>query len=149
VIVSSAWTALHLGAGLALRFFSARLSGQTLKQGRFSNIAPARPGKEVSMKRIVRYKVKPGHVEENERLSKRVYEALQRNQPKGLHYATFKMEDGLSFVHIVSYDNGRDNSILVDLPEFKEFVADIKERCEEMPVNVELAEVGSYHFFGA
>ncbi len=100
------------------------------------------------MKRMVRYKLKPGCVEENERLSKRVYEALKRQGPRSLHYATFKLEDGLSFVHIVSYDNGEDNSILTGLPEFKEFTADIRERCDEMPVNVELAEVGSYRFFG-
>ena len=53
---------------------------------------------------VVRYKVKPERVEENERLIGRVYEELAESAPEGLRYATFRLDDGVSFVHIASID---------------------------------------------
>jgi hypothetical protein len=65
----------------------------------------------------------------------------------GLSYATFKLDDGVSFVHIVSYGAEDDSNALVDLPAFKEFRTEIRDRCEVQPVTVELNEIGSYRFF--
>jgi len=48
----------------------------------------------------VRYRVKPDRVTENEELVRAVYEELGRVRPDGLAYATFKLEDGVSFVHL-------------------------------------------------
>jgi len=53
------------------------------------------------MKHMVRYTVKPECVAENERLAAAVYEALRAARPAGLRYATFRLGDGVSFVHIV------------------------------------------------
>ena len=51
------------------------------------------------MRRVmVRYRVKPDRVEENEELVRSVYEELRRTRPEGLRYATFKLEDGVSFI---------------------------------------------------
>ena len=33
-----------------------------------------------------------------------VYEELHRVRPAGLRYATFRLDDGVSFVHLVSYE---------------------------------------------
>src|SRR5947199_356140 len=44
---------------------------------------------------IVRYKVKPDRVAENEELVRAVYEELRRTEPPGLRYATFKLDDGI------------------------------------------------------
>jgi hypothetical protein len=101
------------------------------------------------MKRLVRYKVKPEQVAENERLVRDVYAALAREKPPGLHYATFRFDDGVSFAHIVSYDSDADNQSLTSLPAFKAFTAGVRQRCDEPPVTVELTEIGSYEFFGA
>jgi hypothetical protein len=98
---------------------------------------------------MIRYTVKPDRVAENERLSRAVYEALQRERPAGLHYATFKLADGLGFVHVVSYDEGVSNQVLTSLPAFKAFSENVKERCSEPPVRSDLTEIGSYGFFGA
>ena len=53
---------------------------------------------------VVRYKVKPERVDENERLIERVYAELAESDPGGLRYATFRLEDGVSFVHVASID---------------------------------------------
>jgi len=101
------------------------------------------------MKRVmVRYKVKPGRVAENERYIKSVFEQLQRERPTGLRYASFKLGDGVSFVHIVSHEAADGTDPLRELPAFKAFTAEIKDRCEDPPVAAELTEVGTYGFFG-
>src|SRR5206468_9004683 len=50
------------------------------------------------------YKVKPDHTAENERYIQRVFEQLEHERPSGLRYASFKLGDGVSFVHIVSLE---------------------------------------------
>ena len=58
------------------------------------------------MKRLmVRYKVRAERAAENERYIASVFEQLDRDRPPGLRYASFKLDDGVSFVHIVSFDN--------------------------------------------
>jgi len=101
------------------------------------------------MKHMIRYKLKAERVAENERLSRAVYDALQRERPAGLHYATFRFADDVSFVHLVSYDEGVSNEMLTSLPEFRAFSEGVKERCVEPPVRTDLTEIGSYGFFGA
>jgi len=99
------------------------------------------------MKRVmVRYRIKPDRVGENEELIRAVFAELESKAPDGVRYASFKQDDGLSFVHVVSIE--ADHNPLADLPAFKAFTADIKERCDEPPVAVELSEIGSYRLFG-
>jgi hypothetical protein len=56
---------------------------------------------------LIRYKVKPDQAAHNEDLVRRVYAELQQAAPAGFHYATFVMEDGVSFVHLATSDNGQ------------------------------------------
>jgi hypothetical protein len=101
------------------------------------------------MKRVmVRYKVKADRAAENERYIRSVFEQLQRDRPPGLRYATFKLADGVSFVHIASHETPDGSNALGALPAFKAFTAEVKDRCEDPPVVAELTEVGSYGFFG-
>jgi hypothetical protein len=101
------------------------------------------------MKRLmVRYKVKPECAAENEGYIARVFEQLGREKPTGVRYASFKLDDGDSFVHIVSHEAVDGRSLLTELSAFKAFAAGVKERCEEPPIVVELNEIGSYGFFG-
>ena len=96
---------------------------------------------------LVRYKVKADRAAENERYIAKVFEQLERDRPAGLRYASFKLADGVSFVHVASLEAADGANPLAALPAFKEFTAGIKERCEELPVAVDLNEVGSYGFF--
>jgi hypothetical protein len=92
---------------------------------------------------MVRYKVLPDRVGENESLVKAVYEQLHRERPEGLHYATFKLPDGVSFMHIV-IETDEAGRILNGVAAFKAFAAEVESRCEEPPVATELTLVGSY-----
>jgi len=91
---------------------------------------------------MVRYKVKPDRVEENEQLVRAVYEELAGSAPAGLRYATFRLDDGVSFVHIASVEG--EHNPLAETEAFARFQADVRDRCEELPVVTELHEVGSY-----
>jgi hypothetical protein len=95
---------------------------------------------------MVRYRVKADRAAENEAFIRRVFDALERERPAGLRYASFKLEDGVSFVHIAAFERDGENP-LRELPAFKEFVAGIRDRCEEPPATVELGAIGSYRFF--
>ena len=92
---------------------------------------------------MIRYKVRPDRAAENESLVKAVYEQLGRERPDGLHYATFKLPDGVSFMHVV-FETDQAGRILNEVAAFKAFVGEIESRCEEPPVVNELTLVGSY-----
>ncbi len=92
---------------------------------------------------MVRYKVKADRVEENRGHIERVFEALAKNQPQGLRYASFRLPDGVSFVHLAAVDADGENP-LPATPEFQAFVADIGARCDEPPQAVDLELVGNY-----
>jgi hypothetical protein len=90
---------------------------------------------------VVRYRVRPDRVEENERLVRAVYEELAGVQPEGLRYATVKLDDGVTFVHVAVHE--RDNP-LPGLASFRAFSESIGERCDEPPVVSTAELVGSY-----
>ena len=97
---------------------------------------------------MVRYKVHADRAAENETAIRRVFEQLAREQPSGLRYGAFKSSDGQTFIHFVVTE-GQDNNPLNKLDAFQAFTAGVRSRCEEMPVRVELAEVGSFHLIDA
>src|SRR5439155_1434988 len=77
---------------------------------------------------MVRYKVKPERVTENEQLVRAVYEELATASPDGLQYATFKLPDGLTFVHIAQH--AADNPLRT-VAAFQRFQEEIRDRCDE------------------
>ena len=93
---------------------------------------------------MVRYKVKPDRATENEQLVRAVYDELQRTEPAGLRYATFQLDDGVSFVHIASTKTDDGHNPLSELKAFRQFQEDIADRLDEGPVVTALHEVGSY-----
>ena len=97
---------------------------------------------------MVRYKTKPERADENERLIRKVFEELRENSPAGIRYASFKLADGQSFVHIATIDTADGGNPLTQTSAFKSFLAGVLDRCEEPPVTAELSEIGSYRFFG-
>jgi hypothetical protein len=95
------------------------------------------------MKRtMVRYRVKPERIEDNEALVRAVYAELAKQKLEGVRYMTLK--DGANFVHIAFSEV--DPNPIVSLPVFKEFTAKIGERCEEPPVTSQLTVIGSHNF---
>src|SRR5437879_5478271 len=93
---------------------------------------------------IVRYKVKPDQVSNNEQLVRAVYEELHRTGTAGLRYATFRLDDGQTFVHIASTETDDGSNPLSGIAAFQRFQEGIAGRCEEAPQVSEMHEVGSY-----
>jgi hypothetical protein len=97
---------------------------------------------------MVRYKVKPEHAAENEQLVRAVYDELERSQPSGFRYATFQLDDGVTFVHLSSTQAADGQTPLEKLEAFQRFQDNIGDRCDEPPVVSRVREIGSYHLFG-
>lgn len=93
---------------------------------------------------MVRYRVRPDRADENAALVRAVYEQLGRERPDALHYATFRLPDGVSFMHVV-IETDQPGRILGEVDAFKAFTTDIESRCDEPPVVTELTIVGSYN----
>jgi hypothetical protein len=95
---------------------------------------------------MIRYSVTPDRAAENEALVRAVYEELQRTMPAGLHYATFALEDGVSFVHLCLLDADEGRNPLSDIEAFARFQGGIRDRCAEGPVVAQLREIGSFQW---
>lgn len=95
---------------------------------------------------MVRYRVHPDRVAENEELVHAVYDELAASQPDGLQYATLKLADGVTFIHLAQH--GESNPLLTTAA-FQRFLEGINDRCDEPPVVTQAEEVGSYRFFEA
>jgi hypothetical protein len=96
---------------------------------------------------MVRYKVKPDRVAENEQLARAVYEELGRTEPEGLRYATFQLGDGVSFIHLASIETEDGHSPLPQVSAFRRFQENIGDRCDEAPVATEFRQIGSFRLF--
>jgi hypothetical protein len=92
---------------------------------------------------MVRYTTRAERAEENARLIREVFAALARTAPAGLRYSSFRLDDGVTFVHIATVEDPARNP-LQELVEFKAFTAQISDRCEVGPVTTVLEEVGTY-----
>lgn len=93
---------------------------------------------------MVRYTVKPDQVEHNDELVRAVIAELQRMQPAGLRYAAFKLDDGVSFVHLMWSDGQHARSSLRAVETLRTFHSGIRDRCEQAPVRTTLSEIGSF-----
>jgi hypothetical protein len=91
---------------------------------------------------VIRYRTKPEAADENARLVAAVYAALAKTDPGHLRYITYRLADGVTFVHVAQRDTGANP--LAELPEFAEFQRNLADRCEEMPQPSDATVVGSY-----
>jgi hypothetical protein len=91
---------------------------------------------------MVRYKTSSAaQADANEALVHAVFDELRARAPGGFRYATYRLADGVTFVHIATHE--ADNP-LTALPAFKAFQAQLKDRCVELPVVMELSPVDCY-----
>ena len=73
-----------------------------------------------------------------------MFSALEKSKPEGLRYASFQLEDGVSFIHIASINTEDCVNPLASLDELKAFTQDIASRCEEPPVASAVETIGNY-----
>jgi hypothetical protein len=93
---------------------------------------------------VVRYQTKPERADENQRLIEAVFADLDKREPEGFTYKAFRLEDGVSFMHVVIEHDVDEPDSLQAVPAFQAFVADIADRCDILPVATGAAIVGSY-----
>jgi hypothetical protein len=94
--------------------------------------------------KVIRYRTKPEQAGENERLIRNVFAELSKEGPEGLRYATFRLADGVSFVHVAMVEG---ENPLMSSEAFGAFQAGINDRCEEGPLPADATVVGSYRMF--
>jgi hypothetical protein len=92
---------------------------------------------------IVRYKTTEAHAEKNAANVRAVYDELRAKKPEGIQYRTYRLPDGVSFIHVATHSGPGDNPI-PKLDAFQIFQRELKERCAEPPVTTELSIVDSY-----
>jgi hypothetical protein len=97
----------------------------------------------MSVTKVVRYRTHPQHADENERLIREVFAELDAKRPDGLRYASFRLDDGVSFVHVAVLDG--DENPLAASAAFAAFQAGIADRCAEGPAASDATVIGSYH----
>jgi hypothetical protein len=93
---------------------------------------------------VVRYQAKPERADENQRLIEAVFAELDEREPEGFTYKVFRLEDGVSFIHVwIEHDIAGPDSLRV-VPAFQAFMADLADRCDAPPVATEATLVGGY-----
>ena len=94
---------------------------------------------------VVRYQAKADRADENQGLIEAVFAELAERRPTGFSYQVFRLEDGVSFVHVVTEDDSvADRDSLQDVPAFQAFVAEIGDRCDVPPLALGGHAVGTY-----
>jgi hypothetical protein len=91
---------------------------------------------------IVRYETKPGSADENERLVRAVFAELAATDPGTLRYAAFRLDDGVSFLHVAVIDG--DENPLATSTAFREFQSALADRCATAPTPSKATVIGSY-----
>jgi len=99
----------------------------------------------MTVTKVVRYETRPERAEENERLIRDVFAELAKEEPEGLRYASFRLDDGVTFVHVALLD-GEDNPLSTSAA-FGAFQSAIAERCVEGPTVADATVIGSYRLF--
>ena len=95
---------------------------------------------------VVRYQTRPEAADENARLVADVYAALAEAAPEGFRYTTYRLADGVSFVHVADYTD--EGNPLATLPAFARFQQDIASRVVDGPTPSAATIVGSYGTVG-
>lgn len=93
---------------------------------------------------VVHYQVKPDRATENQQLIEAVFAELDEREPKGFTYKVFRLEDRVSFIHVVIEHDIDEPDSLQAVPAFQAFVAGIADRCDIPPVATGATIVGGY-----
>jgi hypothetical protein len=91
---------------------------------------------------VVHYQVHQEAAEANQRLVEQVYTELAATDPGGLRYATYRLADGVTFIHIATID-GEENP-LASTAAFARFQEGLDKRCAESPFPSPATLIGSY-----
>jgi len=99
----------------------------------------------MTVTKVIRYRTRSESADENERLIKDVFAELATQNPESLRYAAFRLDDGVSFLHVAVID-GEENP-LTSSPAFAEFQRGVKDRCVEGPLASGATPIGNHRLF--
>jgi hypothetical protein len=91
---------------------------------------------------VVQYRTKPESAEENADLIRAVFAQLADERPPGLAYTALRLDDGVSYLHIVELD--AEQNPIPDLRSFERFQDGIADRCADGPRPSGATVVGQY-----
>ena len=94
------------------------------------------------MQVLITYTVRREELADHLTLVGEVYADLERLAPAGLEYATYQLEDEVSFVELLTGEAGP--GPLAASTAFARFRSTLDARCERPPVLSELCQVGRY-----
>jgi hypothetical protein len=95
---------------------------------------------------VVRYTTRPDRADENQALIEEVYAELTSTAPPGLRYMTFRLDDGVSFVHVASIETEDGSNPLGTTAAFAAFQRDLGDRCVAPPAVTGATLVGAHRF---
>jgi hypothetical protein len=104
----------------------------------------ASPGRSGMKATVVRYQTKPDRADENQELIEAVFAELHDRRPHGFSYRVFRLEDGVSFVHVVIEEDVDESDSLQDVAAFQAFTKDIADRVAVPPLAMGATVVGAY-----
>jgi hypothetical protein len=87
---------------------------------------------------VIRYQTKPEAADENQRLIEKVFAELATAGLPDLTYTSFRLDDGVTFVHVV------DGGGLTDLAAFQEFQRTLPDRLAVQVVREDATRIGTY-----
>jgi hypothetical protein len=94
---------------------------------------------------VVQYQAKPERADENQQLIEAVFAELERLEPDGFTYKVFRLDDGVSFLHVmIEHENVDHPGSLQAVPAFQAFVADVADRCDVPPAARRATVVGGF-----
>lgn len=96
---------------------------------------------------VVRYATRPEAADENQTAVEKVFAELTEARPDGLRYATFRLADGVTFVHVAVMEG--EHNPLTEVAAFAEFQAGITDRLAAPVDRSEATLVGSYRVMSA
>ena len=97
---------------------------------------------------LVHQKVKDEHIEEAEAAARDLFTTLDRVHPEGLRYASTRVAGTSTFVIVFELADGAEDPRPA-IPEYAQFLEQLKTWVEGAPVVETLDVVGSYNLFGS
>jgi hypothetical protein len=105
-------------------------------------LQPNRKDVVVNSYLVVRYTTRPDAADENQRLMEDVFTQLVTDAPDQLRYATFRLGDGASFLHIEQWE-GEGPSPIPQLAKFRNFQDTLDDRLADPPVAADASPVAA------
>jgi hypothetical protein len=96
--------------------------------------------------RMIRVRVRDEKANEVEKAVGEMFTAIEAAQPQGVHYASCKLQDGVTYLILLALDNDGENP-LEAIPAFRDFQTALPAWLAEPPAMEALTPVGSYRVF--